>query len=131
MNPEQNKETGQEPNEQDKKPYIPAWQAADVYRSPTTAVDPHNTHQYASTGTNISYEGATAPGSGGATGTGEASGQPADGSRITTTRADETGEIGRHGDKVEGNDNVGTPPPPNTSGGDTNAGKAGETKEAE
>lgn len=122
MNPEAHKETGQ-PQEQDKKPYIPAGQAADIYRSPTAAADPHNTRNYANTGTNISYEGATAPGGGGSAGTGEASGQPADGSRITTTRADETAAIGRHGDKVEGNDNVGTPPPPNKDDGETSAGK--------
>lgn len=124
MNQDQNKQAGQEPQKENKKPYISALEAADIYRSPTAAVDPHNTSRYANTGTNISYEGATAPGSGGSVGTGEASGQPADGSRITTTRTEETGEVGRHGDKAEGNDNVGTPPPANTNGGKTDAGKA-------
>ncbi len=37
----------------------------------------------ASTGTNVSYEGATAPGAGGSVGTGFASGQPATGEKIT------------------------------------------------
>ncbi len=37
----------------------------------------------ASTGTNVSYEGATAPGAGGSVGTGYASGQPATGEKIT------------------------------------------------
>lgn len=43
----------------------------------------------ADTGTNISYEGATAPGAGGSVGTGEASGQSASGSSITSTSADQ------------------------------------------
>lgn len=122
MNQEDRKETGQQ-EENREKPYIPAGQAADIYRSPTEAVTPQHTSAYANSGTNISYEGATAPGSGGSVGTGEASGQPADGSRITTTRADETGDIGRHGDKAEGNNDVGAPPPPNDSDGATSAGK--------
>lgn len=46
-------------------------------------------HHLGSTGTNISYEGATAPGAGGSVGTGEASGQSATGSSITTTSADQ------------------------------------------
>lgn len=94
MDQDTNKETSQD-QENNKKPYIPATQAADIYTSPTAAVDPHNTQRFANTGTNNSYEGAIAAGSGGSVGTGEASGQPADGSRITTTRADETGEIAR------------------------------------
>ena len=121
MNQDQQKEAGQAGEQQNEKPYIPAGQAADVYRSPTAAVDPHNTSRYANTGTNISYEGATAPGGGGASGTGNASGQPATGSRITTTREEETGQIGKHYDKPEGNDNIGTEPPRNESGGRTSA----------
>ncbi len=42
-----------------------------------------------STGTMVSYEGATAPGGGGSAGTGEASGQSATGSSITSTSADQ------------------------------------------
>lgn len=63
--------------------------------SPTNAVHARHHqglhgHHLADTGTNISYEGATAPGGGGSVGTGEASGQSATGSSITTTDADVT-----------------------------------------
>lgn len=58
-----------------------------IINSATAAV--HGRHHYASswsnTGTNISYEGATAPGAGGSAGTGQASGQSATGCRITST----------------------------------------------
>ena len=58
--------------------------AASMARPATAAVDPHNTSDLASTGTNISYEGPTAPGSGGSAGTGYTSGQAATGASVTT-----------------------------------------------
>lgn len=60
--------------------------------SPTNAVHArhHSGRHHGDTGTNISYEGATAPGGGGSVGTGEASGQSASGSSITSTDADLT-----------------------------------------
>ncbi|PZF74399.1 hypothetical protein [Taibaiella soli] len=63
----------------EKKKRSGALYAASLWRSPTAHADPHNRHSsgYANTGTNISYEGATAPGSGGCVGTGYASGKDA------------------------------------------------------
>jgi len=60
--------------------------------SPTEAVHArhHAGRTHGDTGTNISYEGQTAPGAGGSVGTGEASGQSATGSRIASTDADLT-----------------------------------------
>jgi len=43
----------------------------------------------AGTGTNISYEGATAPGGGGSVGTGNSSGQNATGSKISSDNAND------------------------------------------
>lgn len=62
-----------------KKKRSGALYAASLWRSPTAHADPHNRHSsgYANTGTNISYEGPTAPGSGGCVGTGFASGKDA------------------------------------------------------
>lgn len=55
-----------------------------IISSPTAAVRGRHAHSSsgANTGTNVSYEGATAPGGGGSVGTGDASGQSASGSRI-------------------------------------------------
>jgi hypothetical protein len=58
--------------------------AASMGRPATAAVNPHNTSDLANTGTNISYEGPTAPGSGGSAGTGYTSGQAATGATIST-----------------------------------------------
>lgn len=46
---------------------------------------------WSNTGTNISYEGQTAPAGGGSVGTGESSGQSATGSRISTSDEYEAG----------------------------------------
>lgn len=63
-----------------KKKRSGALYAASLWRSPTAHADPHSRHSsgYANTGTNISYEGPTAPGSGGCVGTGYASGSGKD-----------------------------------------------------
>ena len=53
-------------------------------RSATEQVDPHSNSGLANTGTNISYEGATAPGAGGSVGSGYASGKSADDETIST-----------------------------------------------
>ena len=56
-----------------------------IINSPVAAVRSHlHRGDWSHTGTNISYEGTTAPGSGGSVGTGEASGHDAVGARITT-----------------------------------------------
>ena len=49
--------------------------ATSMGRAATAAVDPHSDSSLAQTGTNVSYEGATAPGGAGSVGTGYASGQ--------------------------------------------------------
>lgn len=59
--------------------------AASVARSATAQAHHHTkAGGFASTGTNVSYEGATAPGAGGSVGTGYASGQEATGTTIHT-----------------------------------------------
>lgn len=52
--------------------------------------------QWSGTGTNISYEGATAPGGGGCAGTGQTSGQSGTGTRITGTDAQEAAAAHHH-----------------------------------
>lgn len=58
--------------------------AASMGRAATAQVDHHSDRDLANTGTNISYEGATAPGSGGSVGTGYSSGKPAVDPTIST-----------------------------------------------
>jgi hypothetical protein len=59
-----------------------------IMRSATDAARSHRHHTtWSNTGTNISYEGPTAPGAGGSVGTGMASGQDAVGARIITDDA--------------------------------------------
>jgi hypothetical protein len=58
--------------------------AASMGRPATGQVDPHSNRGLANTGTNISYEGATAPGAGGSVGSGYASGKSAAESSIST-----------------------------------------------
>lgn len=58
--------------------------AASMGRPVTAQVDPHNNSDLANTGTNISYEGPTAPGSGGSVGSGYTSGQSGVGSSIAS-----------------------------------------------
>jgi hypothetical protein len=56
----------------------------------TSAARSHkHTDTWSNQGTNISYEGATAPGSGGSVGTGQASGQDATGARVSTSANDD------------------------------------------
>lgn len=65
-----------------------------------------------STGTNISYEGPTAPGAGGSVGSGYASGQSAADTNTASEDADiiantsGMGQVGKPGDKAEGDDDI-------------------------
>jgi hypothetical protein len=61
-----------------------AFLAASVARSAVAQAHRHVHGTYASTGTNISYEGATAPGAAGSVGTGYASGKAALDERISS-----------------------------------------------
>ena len=65
--------------------------AASLGRSATAQVRRHSAGDagLATTGTNVSYEGATAPGGGGSVGTGYASGQEATGAAISLDSASE------------------------------------------
>jgi hypothetical protein len=82
---EQNKKnTTPEQDAQEKTKGGSALAAAGVARSATAQVDPHSNSGLANTGTNISYDGATAPGAGGSVGTGYASGKEATGETLTT-----------------------------------------------
>jgi hypothetical protein len=56
---------------------VSALVAASIGRSATAQVRRHIHASFDQTGTNVSYEGATAPGAGGSVGTGYASGQAA------------------------------------------------------
>lgn len=70
-------------NKQHKKKHNSALAAAAIGRSATAQVDPHSNSGLANTGTNISYEGPTAPAAGGSVGTGYASGKEATGGKIS------------------------------------------------
>jgi len=65
------------------KKHNSALAAATIGRSATSQVDPHSNSGLANTGTNISYEGPTAPAAGGSVGTGYASGKEATGETIS------------------------------------------------
>jgi hypothetical protein len=78
--------------------------AASMGRPATAQVNPHHTDDLANTGTNVSYEGPTAPGSGGSTGTGYTSGQADTGSTLATSSDYDQAAVGKHFDKAEGDD---------------------------
>jgi hypothetical protein len=80
-----------------KKRKVSALSAAAVGRSATAQVDHHSNAGLANTGTNISYEGATAPGAGGSVGTGYASGKEATGETIATNSDFEQNRGGKPG----------------------------------
>ena len=80
--------------------------AASMGRAATAQVNPHNTSDLASTGTNISYEGPRAPGSGVSAGHGYTSGQPDAGNTISTSSDYDQAAVGKHFDKAEGEDLV-------------------------
>jgi hypothetical protein len=96
----------EEPNHQEQKGGIHnnALYAASMGRPATAQVDPHRSGDLANTGTNVSYEGPTAPGAGGSAGTGYTSGQADTGSTLTTSSDYEQAAIGKHFDKAEGDD---------------------------
>ena len=76
---EENKEEGQESTQDNNKKkggiHNNALYAASMGRPATAQVDPHSHRGFADVGTNISYEGPTAPAGGGSVGTGYTSGQ--------------------------------------------------------
>ena len=80
--------------------------AAGMARPATAQVDPHNNSGLANTGTNISYEGATAPGGGGSVGTGYASGKEAVDETMSTSSDYDEAAIGKQLDKADGDDTV-------------------------
>jgi hypothetical protein len=77
--------------------------AASMGRAATSQVNPHNNRGLANTGTNISYEGATAPGSGGSVGSGYSSGMSAAESSISTNSDYDQARIGK-GHKIKNED---------------------------
>lgn len=96
---EQNKKMSEEQQGEQQQRKHSSGNAANIdaiINSPTEAVRSRHTTgaNYANTGTNISYEGATAPGSGGSAGTGQASGQDATGARISAE--DENDHLHNH-----------------------------------
>ena len=79
--------------------------AAGMGRPATAQVDPHINSDLAQTGTNISYEGPTAAGAGGSSGTGYTSGQAGTGASISTDSDYDQAAVGKPSDQAEGNDN--------------------------
>lgn len=99
---------GQENNKDSKKKkkggiHNNALYAASMGRAATAQVDPHSNRGLANTGTNISYEGATAPGGGGSVGSGYASGKSAAESSISTDWDYDQARVGK-GHKKEQED---------------------------
>lgn len=86
-----------EQNKQDKQTDIKNNNASvidGIIESPTQNVRSRRSSlNMGNTGTNISYEGATAPGAGGSVGTGESSGKSATGATIHTPDSTEEGRI--------------------------------------
>ncbi|HTM66254.1 MAG TPA: hypothetical protein VL093_08040 [Flavipsychrobacter sp.] len=87
-------ENNQDQDKQKKRHSGTAASIDGIINSPTEAARSHrHTDQWSSQGTNISYEGATAPGGGGSVGTGYASGQDAVGARVS---ADDESDFAVH-----------------------------------
>lgn len=80
--------------------------AASMGRPATAQVDPHSNSSLAQTGTNVSYEGATAPGAGGSAGNGYTSGQSGVDSSISTSSDYAQTQAGRSNN--EDNEETGT-----------------------
>jgi hypothetical protein len=80
--------------------------AASMGRAATAHVNPHNTSNLAQTGTNISYEGPTAPGAGGSLGTGFTSGQAATGAALSTESEHEPIPVGKRNDNERREDDL-------------------------
>lgn len=93
LTPEQ--QAAQEYNKQKGGIHNNALHAASMGRAATEQVSHHSDDSLAQTGTNISYEGATAPGSGGSAGTGYTSGQAATGARIATDSDYDRARVGK------------------------------------
>jgi hypothetical protein len=107
--PEDRSEKMDEKSQKTKKKKGSSLLAATTARSATAQVSRHDTSGLANTGTNISYEGATAPGAGGSVGRGYASGKEAVGETLRTNSDYEQNRAGvsskrknnRHGDSDE------------------------------
>ncbi len=80
--------------------------AASMGRAATAQVDHHNTRDLAQTGTNISYEGPTAPGGGGSAGSGYTSGQSGADTSISTDSDYDQAAIGRNPDHLDGGESI-------------------------
>ena len=89
------KDTGPEKVQKSGRKKSSALEAASLGRSATEQVRRHNVRDLANTGTNISYEGATAPGAGGSVGTGYASGKEAVDEKMRTNSDYEQNRAGR------------------------------------
>lgn len=85
-NPRDKKDKASEKKDLKKKKghHSSATYAAGLARSASAQVSHHSDQGLANTGTNISYEGATAPGAGGSAGTGYTSGKEGVGEKIRT-----------------------------------------------
>lgn len=113
---EENKQVPEQPGQENNKDakkkkkggiHNNALYAASMGRAATAQVDPHSDRDLANTGTNISYEGATAPGAGGSVGSGYASGKSAAESSISTDSDYDQARVGK-GNKEE-NDEASAP----------------------
>lgn len=106
-NEEQNKAQQPEQDKQEQPGTAAAKAAAldSVIGSPTENVRAKRSDAtWSNTGTNISYEGQTAPAGGGSVGTGESSGQSATGSSINAANEYESGRLGHTEDKDDTED---------------------------
>ena len=90
--------------------------AAGMGRAATAQVDPHSNSGLAQTGTNTSYEGATAAGAGGSAGTGYNSGQADTEASINTDSEYDQAAAGKRHDKADEDGNVSDDDVENTDG---------------
>ncbi len=85
MENQQNALPEENENQQKEKKHSSVASINSIITGATGAVHSRHSHEsWGNTGTNISYEGTTAPGSGGSVGTGQASGSDATGASINT-----------------------------------------------
>jgi hypothetical protein len=107
LDPEQERNQENHDDKQKKSRSGSAANLDSIMRSATDAARSHRHHTtWSNTGTNISYEGPTAPGAGGSVGTGMASGQDAVGARIRTDDALDHVSTRKHTEDSEGEEMV-------------------------
>ncbi len=80
--------------------------AASMGRPATAQVDPHSNSGLANTGTNISYEGPTAPGAGGSSGTGYTSGQADTGQSVATSSDYDQAGVGSQANDTDSDEDL-------------------------